>query len=136
MGFLFIFFLLDSWISSIKYSDASKEKCIWKISLVEKGWKTACRAEDKIRIWWWLWSVAFGFFIFSLYYSRDVSAAEFQKTHQQRGSFLLVLTPTPLNLNLLAKQIFIPICGIYKDMDLCNATHWGTFLKETSVWRT
>jgi len=36
MGFMFILFPLDSWVSSIKYTDTSKQGYIRKVSLVEK----------------------------------------------------------------------------------------------------
>lgn len=117
MGFLFIFFPLGSRISSINYADTSKEEYIWKISLVEKVGKLPVEQKTRLEFsdgcgLWCLVSFFFNLFIIPktcLLLSFNV----FQ--NNVVGSFLLVLTPTPLHLNLLAKQVFIPICGIYKD---------------------
>lgn len=60
--------------------------------------------------------MAFGFFFFPFIIPKICLLLSFKRlTNNVVGSFLLVLMPTPLYLNLLAKQISILIFGIYKD---------------------
>lgn len=47
---------------------------------------------------------------------------DFQKAVQQcRRQFFTSVTPVPLYLDLVAKEIFIPLCGIYKDLGMQHA---------------